>query len=192
MSTYTETRGPLAGALVPNMTLAKDLGLILGGAALTAIGAQIQVPWQPVPLTMQTLAVALCGLALGARRGALSQVAYLGAGIAGMPIFAEGKFGPATLLGPTGGYLVAFVAVAWLLGVWADRGWDRKPLKLAGGMLLANVVLFGFGALWLSSLIGIEKALTAGVLPFVGSELVKDVIAVLALPSAWWLVGKKR
>lgn len=191
MSSTTKTYGPLAAALVTRNTLAKDLGLIGVGAAVTALGAQIQIPWNPVPFTMQTLAVALCGLALGARRGALSQIAYIAAGVAGLPVFAEGKFGPAALLGPTGGFLVSFVAIAFLLGLWADRGLDRKPWTLALGLVLSNIVLFSLGIAWLSVLVGTKAAVAGGFLPFVGSEAVKDVMAVLALPAAWWFAGRK-
>lgn len=191
MNTQAQTRGSLTGVLVPEVTLSKDIALIGAGAALTAVAAQIQVPWAPVPFTLQTLVVALCGLTLGARRGALSQLAYLTAGAAGLPIFAAGKFGPAALFGPTGGYLVAFIAVAWLLGLVADKGLDRKVLPMAAAMVTANVVLFGLGTLWLSAFVGGEKAVALGVAPFIIPELLKDAIAVGLLPCAWLALRRK-
>lgn len=189
MSTQVQTRS-LARTLVGRASLSKDLALIGAGTALTAAAAQIQIPWQPVPFTMQTLAVALCGLTLGARRAVSAQLAYLGLGVAGLPIFAEGLGGPQVLLGPTGGFLLAFVLVAWLLGEAADRGWDRKPWKLALAMVAANVVLFTCGGLWLGTLIGFDKALAAGVLPFIPTEAIKAVMATLIMPTVWWLTKK--
>ncbi|HEY0867267.1 MAG TPA: biotin transporter BioY [Fimbriimonas sp.] len=177
-----ETRGSLAAALVPNnTTLANDLGLIAIGAAATAAAAQIQIPWQPVPFTMQTLAVALCGLALGSRRGALAQLACLGGGAAGLPVFAEGRSGLATLAGPTGGFLIAFVASAWLLGRLSDIRLDRRPFFLAAGLVLSNLAVFGLGWLWLSRHLGSGPAFQLGVAPFVASELLKDAMVLLGL-----------
>jgi biotin transport system substrate-specific component len=191
MDAHDRLTRSLAVAAFPKSSIALDAALVVGGALLTTVASQIQIPWQPVPFTMQTLAVALCGLALGSKRGVLSQIAYLGAGLIGLPVFAEGKFGPAAFLGPTGGFLVSFVAVAWLLGCLADRGLDRKPLALAAGIVVSNIVLFGIGWAWLSLYIGGGRAFEVGVLPFVASEAVKDLMAVMALPAAWWIVGRR-
>lgn len=185
MATTNTTRGSLAQVLVPQATLTKDLGLVAAGATLTAVCSQISIPWEPVPFTLQTMAVALCGLTLGARRGALSQVAYLAAGCAGAPVFANFQGGAHRLFGPTGGFLVAFVLVAWMLGTLADKGYSRSAWKLSAGLVAANAVTLGLGALWLGALIGMKAAIATGVVPFVGSELVKDVAVVLALPAAW-------
>jgi biotin transport system substrate-specific component len=161
-----------------SQTAVRDLGLVLGGALLTALASQVSIPTQPVPITLQTLAVTVCGLTLGARRGAASQVAYLLAGAAGLPVFAEGKFGPQWLFGMTGGYLWAFVAAAAFLGWIADRGWARRALPLIGGLIGANALILFVGAAWLSLAIGTEAAWTGGVLPFVTGAVLKSLAAV--------------
>lgn len=110
------TRTALIPSLIPVQTLWKQACLVLGGAALTALMAQVAIPWQPVPFTLQTLAVTLCGITMGWRLGVMSQVAYLAAGASGLPVFADASFGIAKLFGPTGGYLFAFVLAAGLVG----------------------------------------------------------------------------
>lgn len=191
MSTTTEIRGSLAGALVPGRSLVRDMGLIAGGAALTAVAAQVSIPWQPVPFTLQTLAVALCGLTLGAKRGALSQVAYIAAATAGAPVLAQGKLGM-PLLYPTGGYVMAFVLLAFALGFLADRGWDRKVLPMLGIMGAAVVTLFACGATYLGFYLhlNVNQAIATGVVPFVGPELLKAGLIAFALPTAWKLLGR--
>jgi len=106
----------LAERLISRRSTAADIALILLGSLLVAAFAQLSIPLQPVPITGQTFAVLLVGMALGSRRGALALTAYLAAGIAGLPVFAEAKFGLATVQGPTGGYLLGFIAAAWLVG----------------------------------------------------------------------------
>jgi biotin transport system substrate-specific component len=185
-SAFPPSVGALADSLVPARSFAKDLGWILGGATLTAVMAQVSVPWEPVPFTLQTLAVMLCGAALGARRGALSQLSYLAAGLAGLPVFAGGKMGPSVLVGPTGGYLVAFVAAAFMVGLLAERGWDRKPISMFAVLMVGHLVIWTIGSAWLSSLVGgWGPALSAGVLPFLAGDAVKCLVAVGLLPGAW-------
>lgn len=162
---------------------------IVAGAALTALCAQVSIPWWPVPFTLQTLAVVLTGVALGSRLGLASQATYLLAGLAGAPVFAEFKAGPAALLGPTGGYLIGFLAMAYLCGLAAERGQDRKPLALALHIGLAHLALYACGALWLSLFLpgGLPSALAAGVLPFLLGDFVKSIVAAAAVPAAWKL-----
>lgn len=186
----TATRRSLVDTLLPARTLAGDVALIAGGAAVTALAAQISIPWQPVPFTLQTLAVFLCGLTLGAKRGMLAQASYLTAGAAGLPVFAEGKAGAMWLFGPTGGYLLAFVLAAGLLGWVADRGWDRKLVPLAIAMTLATATILGLGTLWLGTSIGLAKAFAVGTLPFLAIECFKAALATIALPAAWKLMRR--
>lgn len=186
------TRGPVVDLWLPKTrAVAADVACVAGGAAVTAVAAQISIPWQPVPFTLQTMAVFATALALGARRGVLSQLAYLTAGLAGAPVFANGLGGPQTLFGPTGGYLLAFLLAAAVLGTVADRGWDRKPLALAGGLLVANLVVLGLGTLWLATFLGLPGALAKGTLPFLPGELVKSLAVAGALPATWWLLGRR-
>lgn len=156
----------------------RDGALVLAGAGVTALASQVAVPTVPVPITLQTLAVTACGLTLGARRGAASQVAYLMMGACGLPVFAEGKFGPQWLFGHTGGYLWAFIAAAALLGWIADRGWAKRPLALIAGMVGANAIILLTGAAWLSLAVGMDKAWAFGVLPFLFGAVVKSVAAI--------------
>jgi biotin transport system substrate-specific component len=166
-----------------------DLALVLLGSLVVAASAQISIHLDLVPITGQTFGVLLVGMALGSRRGALALVAYLAEGAAGLPVFAEGKVGLETLLGPTGGYLVGFVAAAWLVGLLAERGFDRSFLATMAAMALGNVVIYFFGVYWLSTLIGYEAALDNGLDPFLLGDTIKMVLAALLLPGTWKLLG---
>lgn len=190
MSSDVVLRPTLAQALVPSQSLTSDLAWISAGAAFTTLCAQISVPWEPVPFTLQTLGVAVVGLTLGARRGALSQLAYLGAGLCGLPVFASFKAGPQMLLGPTGGYLLAFILAAWLFGKAAEKGLDRKVWLLAPVVFGVNALVVGLGTLWLGALIGLDRAWLLGAAPFLGIEALKAAAVVVGLPLAWQLVPK--
>jgi biotin transport system substrate-specific component len=186
------TRTALIPTLVPNQTLVKQIGLVVGGAALTAVLAQVSIPWEPVPFTLQTLAVTLCGITLGWRLGLMSQIAYLAAGAAGLPIFANGAFGAHRLFGETAGYLWAFVLAAGLLGWLAEKGWDRKVGWTALALGLANLLILGLGMLWLSVFYGIKVAFATGFAPFITGAIAKSLVVVATMPFAWKLVGKDK
>jgi biotin transport system substrate-specific component len=130
--------------------LARPLTLAFGFAAITAVAAQAAVPVQPVPFTFQTAMVVLAGAVLGARYGALSQLLYLAAGVVGLPVFANGAFGPAALFGPTGGYLLAFPVAAFVVGAIVER-W-RNHYAVVGAMLLGEAIVVTLGALYLDAL----------------------------------------
>lgn len=174
--------------------LAVDLLLILGGSLFTALMAQIAIPlpFTPVPITGQTMAVLLVGAALGSRRGALSMAAYLLEGALGLPVFAGGATGLARLHGPTGGYLLGFLAAAFITGWLAERGWDRRPFTAALAMLIGNAMIYLFGLPWLAffleGFLGPKGALALGLLPFIPGDLLKLALAAFLLPSAWWMV----
>jgi len=172
----------------------RDLGLVLSGSLLVAGLAQIRIPlpFTPVPITGQTFAVLLVGAALGARLGAFSLGLYLVEGLVGLPVFAGGAGGVAALLGPTGGYLAGFLAAAYVVGLLAERGGDRRfrtalPIFLAG-----EAIIYLFGVPWLGLYIGFQKALAAGLYPFLIGDAVKLVAAALALPAAWNLSRRLR
>lgn len=188
----------LADALVPRgwratpaLQTVSSVVLIVAASLLTALAAQVTIPlpFTPVPITGQTFAVLLVGAALGSRRGAASQLLYLTEGLAGMPVFAGSKAGPAALLGPTGGYLVGFIAAAFVTGWLAERGWDRRVLTAACAMVLGNLTIYFFGATWLATFTGLAKALTLGVLPFLPGDALKIALATALLPSAWHVVA---
>lgn len=167
-----------------------DIALIVGGSAFVALAARISVPlpFTPVPITGQTLAVLLVGAALGSRQGALSLLLYLLEGAAGLPVFAGGASGLSRLSGPTGGYLLGFVAAAYVTGWLAEHRWDRRFRSNLLAMLIGNIVIYLFGLPWLARFVGIEKVLPLGLYPFIPGDLIKLIIATLALPSAWKLI----
>lgn len=185
-ATPNETATPAAAALRP-------LLLVGAGVLFLALLAQLRVQIGPVPITGQTLGVLLLGAAFGARLGALTTGAYALLGLAGLPLFAGGGSGLAYLIGPTGGYLVGFVVAAGLLGMLAQRGWDKTYVRAAGAMLLATGVIYLFGVIWLTVALGgdLSAALAAGLAPFVVGDLIKLGVAVTLLPTAWHLLGRK-
>lgn len=172
-------------ALAPQATVARDLSLAIGGAAMTAVAAQIQVPWEPVPFTLQSLAVMVCGLGMGRRIGAASQALYLGAGALGAPVFAGLSGGLGRMTGQTGGYLISFVLVAWVLGALAERGWTRSLPKTVAAFAIGIVLNLGLGTLWLAGYLGLSKAVAFGFTPFLPVEALKAIVAAPALPLAW-------
>jgi biotin transport system substrate-specific component len=192
MSTITAARTTLIDALWPTPDawpeLARKALLILAGTALLAISARVQIPFWPVPMTMQTFAVLVIGMAYGARLGAATVAVYLLEGVVGLPVFAVGG-GLAYFAGPTAGYLFGFLVAALLVGSLAERGWDRNPRLTVLAMALGTVVIFACGVLWLSVYMGsIGEAVKTGVLPFVPAALLKIALAAIALPSAWRLI----
>lgn len=168
----------------------RDLLLITAGALLVAIFAQVRIalPFTPVPLTGQTFAVLLVGAALGSRRGLASLSLYSLIGTLGLPVFAGGAAGPAYAFGPTGGYLLGFIAAAWLTGLLAERGLERSLRTSIVPFLAGTVILYVLGAGWLALQVGLEKALLLGVLPFIAGDSLKIALAAIALPAAWKLV----
>ncbi|MBE0415783.1 MAG: biotin transporter BioY [Dehalococcoidia bacterium] len=181
-------------AIFPRATLARDALLILGFCAVTALCAQIAFYIGPVPITGQTFAVLLAGALLGSKRGAISQLTYLGVGAMGAPVFAGWHGGPAVLLGPTGGYLIGFVAAAFVVGFLAERGWDRRFWSMALAMLIGNIVIYAFGlpwlAFWLDRFATESSVLSVGLYPFIPGDLFKLVLAAVALPSGWAMVNR--
>jgi biotin transport system substrate-specific component len=177
----------LADALIPGTGIVRDALLTVGGTVLTAVAAQVTIPWQPVPFTLQTLSVMLCGLALGWRRGGVSQLLYLAAGAAGLPVFASLSSGLHVFVGPTAGYLFTYPFVAGLLGLLAERNWTKSILGTSAAMAIGDGITLLAGAAWLSLYIGWKGAVQHGIAPFIGAEVVKAVFVILALPSAWKL-----
>ena len=167
-----------------------DLALILLGSLVVAAAAQISIHLELVPVTGQTFGVLLVGMALGSRRGALALAAYLAEGVAGLPVFAEAKFGLATVQGPTGGYLLGFVAAAWLVGLLAERGFDRSLFTTLAAMAAGSALIYVCGVVWLQPFVGsLQDTLAVGVYPFLIGDAIKAVLAALLLPGAWKLLG---
>ena len=199
LSTTSET---LAARLWPTADDQSTGARALRGAALAVLGsllvwaaAKIQVPFYPVPMTMQTFVVLALGMAYGWRLGAATLILYMVEGAAGLPVFAgtpEKGIGLAYMLGGTGGYLVGFVLAAALCGWLAERGWDRNVASTALAMLAGNILIYVPGLLWLGGLYGWDKPILEwGLTPFLLGDLTKLALAALALPLAWKLIGRR-
>ncbi len=189
-----ETKSPtlFAEAIWPQASLVREIALVLTGSWLIALSAQIEIPLWPVPFTAQTFGVLLVAALLGSRRGALTVLTYLAQGAMGLPVFAGGAAGIVRFAGPTGGYLIGFVAAAFVVGWLSERGWDRHVLATSVAMLLGNITIYAFGLPWLANFVGWEAALGAGFLPFVAGDLIKIALAALVLPLGWALLDTKR
>jgi biotin transport system substrate-specific component len=166
--------------------------LVAGGAALTAISAQIVwfAPWNPlVPYTFQTAAVLLVGTALGSRLGLASILLYVAAGAAGLGVFADGSSGLAAegALRASVGYLGGFVLAAALVGWLGERGWDRSPISTVGLMVLGNLLIYAVGVPVLIAVTGLDlaTAVRVGALDFIPWDLIKIAAAAALLPLAW-------
>jgi len=174
-TTFAEVLWPAHGMARP----LRALLLAIAGSALLTLSAKIEVPFYPVPMTMQTLVVLLLGMAFGARLSAATVLLYLAEGALGLPVFAgtpERGIGLGYMLGPTGGYLVGFVLAAALVGWLTERRRDLLSLVLAS--VAGTVAIFLPGVLWLSHLIGFEQGIVHGLMPFLWGALVKGGIAV--------------
>jgi biotin transport system substrate-specific component len=172
---------------------------VLFFAALTAAAAQVSVPlpFTQVPFTFQPTVVLLSGLVLGPRLGAASQILYLAAGVAGLPVFAASPLLPPgawRLIGPTGGYLLSYPLAAFVAGALARRGFDRRYLTSIVAMALGLVVIYTCGTLWLAyasvgrTAVGLASAFSTGVAPFVVADVVKLAAAAGIMPGLWRLV----
>ena len=178
--------------------LAVDAGLVVAGAAVVSVLAQVEIPLWPVPITGQTLGVIVVGAALGAWRGAAALTTYMLLGLAGLPIFA-GFTGTIAALGkPSFGFIVGFIASAFVAGWFAQRAWDRKPLLAFAGFALASIMPFVFGVPYLAFILnsvmglglGFGEVLDAGLWPFIVGGVIKAGLAALLIPGAWALVRR--
>lgn len=149
--------------------------------ALTAIGSLIAIPVQPVPITLQTMFTGLSGVLLGGQAGALSQIVYIILGVIGLPVFAGGKAGLGTLLGPTGGYLIGFVLAAYVIGRIMESRRNPGFLWAIMALLAGNLIIYLFGTVWLAFSAHLDpiKALLLGVIPFLAGDAVKMVAAAV-------------
>jgi biotin transport system substrate-specific component len=182
MISFVDALWPVRGA----SRLLRAAVLAVLGSALLTLSAKVQVPFYPVPMTMQTLVVLLVGMAFGARLGVATVALYLAEGAVGLPVFAgtpEKGIGLAYMLGPTGGYLLGFVLAAAVAGWLVERRRDAAGLALA--VVAGSLAIYASGVLWLASLVGLGKALELGLLPFLWGDLLKAGLAfALALGGA--------
>ena len=189
-----ERLGPAEGAGLR----AKQAALVLGGILAMAVLAKVRVPlWpSPVPITMQTFGVLLIGAAYGPRLGLTTMLGYLAVGAIGFDVFTSSSAetnGLAYMMGGTGGYLLGYVPAVLVLGAVARRGWDRRPLALAGAMVVASALIYLPGVLWLRGFAeSWAQTFDWGLWPFLIGDAMKLALAALLVPAAWRLVGAAR
>lgn len=195
MTVHSNSFPTLATEVWGAPSVPKRIVLAALGVALLAASSKIQIPFYPVPLTMQTFVVLALGMAYGWRLGAATLLGYLFCGAVGLPVFAgtpEKGIGLAYMLGPTGGYLLGFVLAAAAAGFLAERGWDRRLATTFLAMLIGNVIIYVPGLVWLGSVVGWDKPVLAwGLTPFVLGDLAKIVLAVIVLPGAWRALARR-
>ena len=197
------TAGTLVGTLASRTDTSRAIRIaaVFLVATLTAIAAQVSIhlPFTPVPLTLQPMVVLLGGAALGSRLGAASQMLYLAAGIAGLPVFAASAVlppGPLRLLGPTGGYLMSYPLAAFVTGWLAERGFDRRYVTSVLAMAAGLAVIFACGVAWLAwfarpAAAGLDAALRTGFLAFLPVDIYKILVAAAILPAVWKITGQR-
>lgn len=181
-------RPTLAATLWPQQAAsrtARFAALAIGGALALALSAKAQVPFYPVPMTLQTLVVLAIGATFGARLAAVTVALYLAEGLMGLQVFAGASTGPAYMAGPTGGYLIGFLVAAALVGWLAERGWDRSLGWLLAAVALGDVVILACGFAWLARLIGPEHAWLGGIVPFLPADVVKTLLVAILVAAAW-------
>lgn len=174
----------------------RKVALVLGGSWIVAIAAQVSIPLQPVPLSLQTLAIMMVGFTLGSRLGAAALIAYLAQGAMGLPVFANGMNGIA-FAGPTAGFLVGFVGMAWLAGFAAERGLAKGFIGTALSALVITALLYLPGVAWPMAVAGVfgidagwvglsASSVWAGfVSPFLMGDAIKAILAAVLVTGAW-------
>jgi biotin transport system substrate-specific component len=189
MYPYAKPDTLIAAALAP-LDWTRAVSLVVGFSLLTALSAQIVIPIGPVPITGQTFAVLLTGALLGSRLGAMAMIVYLIEGASGLPFFYGGTSGIAHLLGPTGGYLIAFPAAAFITGAFAEHGWDKRFLTALASMAIGSAVIMLSGWVWLALITNtaLATAFQITVLKFIPGDIIKILLAAAVLPSGWALL----
>jgi len=184
---------PLIGGIIPDEGAARwvaNAALVLAGSLVLWASAKVQVPFYPVQMTLQTLAIMVIAASFGTRLGLASVLLYLAEGAYGLPVFAgtpEKGIGLAYMIGPTGGYLVGFVLAVGLVGWLAERGFDRNVFRLFCAMLVGNAIIFALGIFWLGTVLGWDKpVLEWGLYPFILGDLTK-----IALAAAMVVAGRR-
>ena len=163
--------------------------LALFGTLLLAISSKVQVPFWPVPMTMQTFVIFLIGMTYGVRLSFATVALYLFQGAAGLPVFASGG-GIAYLTGPTAGYLYGMLVASVVISHFANLGFSKTYLKAVISLLVGSIIIFALGIIYLGSIIGYNKAIAAGLLPFIPSELFKIALAVTLIPTIQKIIKK--
>lgn len=192
---FAHSTPTLASLALDRFGLSRDRALntpllVVLGSLFIAASAQVAVPMWPVPATMQTFAVLLVGATLGARLGFLAAALYLVEGAMGLPVFANFTFGAHKLVGPTGGYLIAFPIAAALVGYLAQIGLTRTFARAACSMFAGTLLILALGALWLSMFFPQHDAFASGFAIFLPGGVLKTLLAAAILPVAWKFLGR--
>ena len=195
MSTSYEHAAPdtLIGVALAPLDWTRSVSLAVVFSLLTALAAQIVIPIGPVPITGQTFAVLLTGALLGSRLGSMAMIMYLVEGAVGLPFFYGGSGGLGHILGPTGGYLVAFPAAAFITGAFAENGWDKRFLTAVAAMAVGSLVILLAGWLWFSLLMSTNPlaAFKVSVAPHIAGDVIKILLAAAVLPTGWAVLKRK-
>lgn len=204
MAVTLTTPNTLLGAFAPKAAVAKfatSVATLLLGSLLLAISAKISVPVWPVPVTTTSFAVAALAAAFGWRIGVATVLAYLVEGAMGLPVFAAGG-GLAYFMGPTTGFLLGYLPMAYIIGRAADMGASKRPFTLFGAMLIGDAVLFAAGFAWLVVMAGsatwidqsnvIGSGFAKAVQPFIIWDILKMGLAALTVTGAWAALKIKR
>ena len=182
----------LMGAALSPLDATRSAGLVIVFSLFIAACAQFSIQIGPVPITGQSFAVLLTGALLGSRLGAAAVIAYLIEGAIGLPFFAGGGAGLVRFFGPTGGYLVAFPAAAFIVGAFAEHGWDKRYPTAVAAMAIGSVVILLGGWAWFTILTNTPPvaAFKIAVLPFMAGDIVKIALAAAVLPTGWALLKR--
>lgn len=191
MTVLSATHPTLAEKLWPEAGTLRVAGLLLAGSALLALSARVQIPFWPVPFTMQTFAVLVVGMAYGRNLALGTVLVYLAEGAVGLPVFASGGGLAYFATAASAGYLIGFVPAAALVGFLAARGWDRSVPATLAAMALGTAVIFLFGVLGLLRYMTLVDALASGVLPYLPGAVLKIALAAALLPPVWRLLGRR-
>lgn len=182
----------LMGAALAPLDWTRSAGLVIVFSLFIAACAQFTIHIGPVPITGQSFAVLLTGALLGSRLGAAAVIAYLVEGALGLPFFAGGGAGIVRFFGPTGGYLVSFPAAAFIVGAFAEHGWDKRYPTAVAAMAIGSVVILLGGWAWFMILTNTPPvaAFQIAVLPFLAGDVVKIALAAAVLPTGWALLRR--
>lgn len=189
----TENNRSTAYAIIKPDSIFKEVPLLIGFNLILVLCSYISInqPFSPVPITGQTFGVLLIAMALGKARSVAVVTAYLLEGLAGLPVFAGGAAGFGVMIGPTGGYLLGFLAAAYFVGTLADKGWDKSFIKSTIAMTFGTAVIFIFGLSWLVRFFPLETVFAIGFYPFIPGAILKLAVAAAILPSLWNFLGRK-
>jgi biotin transporter BioY len=192
MQTYAKPDTLMEAALAP-LDSVRSAGLVIVFSLVIAASAQFAIHIGPIPITGQTFAVLLTGALLGSRLGAAAVIAYLIEGAVGLPFFAAGGGGLLHFFGPTGGYLIAFPAAAFITGAFAEHGWDKRYPTALAAMAIGSLIIFLGGWAWFAVLTNTPPvaAFKIAVAPFLLGDVIKIALGAAVLPTGWALLKRK-